>query len=169
MARVLIKLTKADFRIKWPNDVLFNHQKVAGILIECKTNFDHTLSVIIGIGINTKLPLNFNTHIDYPAIDLYQITGIRYNRNALLALMLVEIYHQLEVFETHGFSVFREEWLQFHCFQNQSVILHLPNQGMIAGEVIDVSDEGELIIQNERGLQSFTIGDISLRPKSFTK
>ncbi len=165
VVRVLIRLTKADFRIKWPNDVLFNHQKIAGILIECKTNFDHTLSVIIGVGINIKLPLNFYTHIDYPATDLYQITGLRYNRNELLALILVEIYHQLKVFEIHGFSAFREEWLQFHCFQNQPVTLHLPNKKIVEGKVIDVSNEGELILQNEFGLQSFTIGDISLRSK----
>lgn len=165
LVRVLVRFAKADFRIKWPNDVLFGHQKMAGILVECKANSDHTLSVIIGIGINIKLPLNFSTHADYPVTDLYQITGRRVNRNELLALILVEIYQLLKVFEIYGFRAFREEWLQFHYFQNQPVILHLPNKEVIEGEVIGVSDEGELVLQTECGQKSFTIGDITLRPK----
>jgi BirA family transcriptional regulator, biotin operon repressor / biotin---[acetyl-CoA-carboxylase] ligase len=164
LVRVLKKLTSADFEIKWPNDVLFNKQKIAGILVECKSNLQRTLAAVIGLGINIKLPQDLNAKTDFPATDLYHITETRFNRSELLARFLVEFYQVLEVFKARGFEPFLSEWLKYHCYHNQPVVLHLPNNKIIEGIAVGVTNEGELILQIDSELQSFTIGDISLRP-----
>lgn len=165
LVRVLRKLVPADYEIKWPNDVLFKQQKIAGILIECKSDLHTTLSVVIGVGINVKLPHRFIANVEYPVADLYQISVRRLNRNELLAHFLTELYQLLDVFRIKGFEPFREEWLKLHCYQNQPVVLHLPDSEIIEGIAIDVTNEGELILQTESGYRNFSIGDISLRPK----
>lgn len=165
LVRVLIKVAPADYKIKWPNDVLFNQQKIAGILIECKSDLVAALPVVIGVGINIKLPHRFIADIEYPVTDLYQISVRRINRNELLAQFLTELYQLLDVFRIKGFEPFREEWLKLHCYQNQSVVLNLSDTEMIEGIAIDVTNEGELTLQTESGYRNFSIGDISLRPK----
>lgn len=165
MVRVLKIFAPADYRIKWPNDVLYNQQKIAGILIECKSDLQSALTVVIGIGINIKLPESHITKIEYPVVDLYQIAGYKLNRNELLARFLIELYQVHVIFRTFGFEPFREEWLKFHCYQNQSVELHLPNNEVIEGIAVGVTNEGELILKTESGHRNYSIGNISLRPK----
>jgi len=160
-----MKLAPADYRIKWPNDVLFNQQKIAGILIECKSDLKKALTVVIGVGINIKLSQRFIAKIEYPVTDLYQITQHRLNRNELLARFLIELYKVLAIFKTSGFEPFREEWLKFHCYHNQSVVLHLPKNEIIEGIAVGVTNEGELILKTEYGHRNYSMGDISLRPK----
>lgn len=162
---MLQKLAPANYRIKWPNDVLINQQKLAGILIECKSDFQNVLSVVIGVGINVKLPTHFLDNNEYPIADLYQIALYKLNRNKLLAHFLTELYQLIEIFNHSGFGPFRDEWMSLHCFQNQPVELYQSTNQIIEGIAIGVSSEGELILLTDRGYQKFTVGDISLRPK----
>ena len=81
----LNEITNNDnFKCKWPNDVLFNQKKVAGLLAE-KTSS----GVIVGVGINVStskeaLPVAHATSI-------FLATDIRINRNELLAKILMNL------------------------------------------------------------------------------
>lgn len=165
LVRVLIKLAPADYKIKWPNDVVFDQRKIAGILIESKSDLNHGLSVIIGIGVNIKLPFHGIAFTEHPATDLYQASSRSLNRNQLLAHFLIELYQLLEVFKIKGFGPFRDEWMRLHCHQNQPVVLHMPNKKIIEGVAVGVTNEGQLILKTDSGLHNFAIGDISLRSK----
>lgn len=165
LVRVFVKLAPADYRIKWPNDILFNERKISGILIESKNDIYRGVSVVIGVGVNVKLPKQFISNIEYPITDLYQITARRLNRNQLLAHFLIELYQLLSVFQIKGFEPFRKEWMRLHYYHNKSVELHLPNKKTIVGVVAGVTNEGQLILKTANGLQNFAIGDISLRSK----
>lgn len=166
LIRVFKNLSVSDVHIKWPNDILVKKKKFAGILIECGTNVDGSISAIIGIGINFNLSSILASYVDQPVTDLFEISGKHLDRNQILALLLIELRHILLVFETDGFSVFREEWERYHVYQSQSVVLHLPNSSSVEGIVEGVQDDGSLVLITSSGRKRFNIGVISLRDKA---
>ncbi|SFK42009.1 BirA family transcriptional regulator, biotin operon repressor / biotin-[acetyl-CoA-carboxylase] ligase [Nitrosomonas aestuarii] len=163
LVRVFQNLSLDKVQLKWPNDVLYNKRKFAGILIECSTNSDGSITAIIGIGVNLKLASHIPDSINYSVTDLYHISGKFHSRNRILALLLSELDSVLQAFENEGFSIFRNEWESFHAYQGQNVVLHLPDQCPIEGIVEGVEDDGTLFLITSSGRQQFAIGEISLR------
>ena len=154
-----------DICLKWPNDILYRNKKFAGILTECSTH-NHTISAIIGIGINFNLSSNLMDLIDYSVTDLFEISGKRYDRNYILALLLVELHAALSVFEVYGFSVFRDEWESYHAFHGQEVTLHFPDESCISGIIDGVQDDGSLVLTTASEQRIIDIGEIRLRADS---
>ncbi|HYG13764.1 MAG TPA: biotin--[acetyl-CoA-carboxylase] ligase, partial [Methylophilaceae bacterium] len=62
-----------DARLKWPNDVLVNQHKLAGILIELQGDMEGPSAAVIGIGLNLRLPEHVKRHIDQAATDLQSL------------------------------------------------------------------------------------------------
>jgi BirA family biotin operon repressor/biotin-[acetyl-CoA-carboxylase] ligase len=96
--------------IKWPNDILINGRKCAGILLESsigaekpQPEADRTLRpddvVILGIGINVN-QTTFDADIEETATSLLLETGQMQNRTAILVDVLAEIERQLDIFMT---------------------------------------------------------------------
>ena len=165
LIRALKRLTQTEFSVKWPNDILFKFQKIAGILIECRTNTRQETTAIIGIGINIKSPINVNFPSRYPYTDLYTAVNRNFDRNELLALILTELHHLLSAFESSSFKSFHAEWQRYHCFQNKMVSLIFPNNTSVEGVVNGITEEGELILDTGSSKLTYAIGEISLRLK----
>ncbi|GJL76639.1 biotin--[acetyl-CoA-carboxylase] ligase [Nitrosomonas sp.] len=163
LIRAFKNISLDNIQLKWPNDIVHNKRKFAGILIECKTNRDGSVTAIIGIGVNLKLSSNIPHCLNYSATDLFQISGRMHSRNQILALLLSELRCVLESFGTDGFSIFRDEWESYHAYQGQSVVLHLSNQDNIEGIVDGVKNDGSLVLITSSGRQHYNIGEISLR------
>lgn len=163
LIRVFYNLTGYKFCIKWPNDILFNNQKIVGILVECKTNADKSISAIIGIGINVNLHPRISTLITSSFTDLFMITGVNFDRNFLLACILKELDIILTEFESQGFSIFKDEWINHHCFDNKDVVLRFPQNKSFYGRIKGVTNKGELILSNDSTLYYFSTGEVSLR------
>ena len=84
VAEAVEATTDLSAQIKWPNDVMLNRRKVAGILAEMRAD-----AVVVGIGINVnqgrdQLPDDTRT----PAGSLRSLTGVEYGRDAVLSTML---------------------------------------------------------------------------------
>lgn len=163
LIRTLHGLGIASAQLKWPNDVLIGHQKLAGILIELQGDMDGPSAAVIGIGINLRMPQELRNCIDQPAIDLESATQQEVNPSELLALLLKSLSHVLQDFEQHGFANLRAEWTQYHAYQNKPVRLLLPNGSELHGEVIGVAADGILLVNTDSGEQRFSAGEISLR------
>ena len=56
--------------LKWPNDVLADGCKLAGVLVECRGERDGPVQVVVGIGVNVSLPQITSLAIDQPWTDL---------------------------------------------------------------------------------------------------
>jgi BirA family transcriptional regulator, biotin operon repressor / biotin---[acetyl-CoA-carboxylase] ligase len=117
--------------LKWPNDVLWRGRKIAGILIEMQGEALGPSAVVIGVGVNVRLPAALNTRIGQPAADLQALLGSgsdrAIDRNALLAALLKELNRVLLEFERAGFQAFRDDWQQRHVHQGCAVQLTQPD------------------------------------------
>lgn len=149
--------------LKWPNDVLYHYRKLAGILIEMQGDISGPCAVVIGIGLNLKLNAAVLEHIDQPAVDVFSITRQMPQRNRMIALMLSHLAVVLTAFGQQGFSGLREEWKSYHSYQGKAVRLLMPDATQREGVLLDVADDGALLLESSGGLQRYTAGEISLR------
>lgn len=123
--------------LKWPNDVLIEGKKVAGILLENLGD-----KVVVGVGINTKFAPEEN--VLYPTSSL---NGLVENE-ALLREILNKIEIYLDIFENTGFQYIKEKWLSYSKGIGQQILVRLPNKE-IKGEFIGLTDEGAVQLQTD--------------------
>lgn len=153
----------APVMMKWPNDVLYDYLKLAGILVELHGDALGPAAVVIGIGINTRLPPGVRDRIDQPVTDLASACGRAPDRSRLLARCLVELDDVLGRFDREGFAGLRDEWTACHAYQGRHVRLLLPDRTAVEGEVRGVDPDGTLVLATPAGDRRFPSGEISLR------
>ncbi|MHB8536133.1 MAG: bifunctional biotin--[acetyl-CoA-carboxylase] ligase/biotin operon repressor BirA [Sulfuricaulis sp.] len=163
VVRALEDYGVADARLKWPNDVLWDKRKLAGLLADVRGEAAGPTLVILGVGINGYIGDSDAAHIDQPWVDLRQILGETPDRNRLAALVIRQLRRMFQTFAEKGFAPFRDEWRQRHFYHGRRVRLILGDRE-ITGTVEDVDENGGLIVRHARGRQVFHSGEISLRP-----
>lgn len=81
---IALVTTLADFvegiEIKWPNDILWQQQKLAGILLEMQGEANGPAAVVIGMGLNINMPESSRQQIDQPCTDIYRASGKQIGR-----------------------------------------------------------------------------------------
>ncbi|TDR80510.1 biotin--[acetyl-CoA-carboxylase] ligase [Paludibacterium purpuratum] len=157
LARVLRQLG-APVELKWPNDVLLDGRKMAGILIELSGDALGPAAVVIGIGINLHEPQGVDQ-----AVAALQSCGVAVSRNRLLALLLNELHVVLTTFEAQGFAPFADEWMAMSAHQDQPVRLSFSHGGPIEGVARGVAENGALLVDTAGGRKIFHVGEVSLR------
>ena len=163
LARAMASCGIEGIRLKWPNDVLCQFRKVAGILIEVKGDMLGPTLAVIGIGINFRLYGAIRENIDQAVTGIDAITGKSPGRNRMLAAILSELSGILETFEEKGFEAFRNEWNDLHAYHMKQARLKLPSGRTEEGRVAGVSERGEVLIESSRGRLAFSSGEVSLR------
>ncbi len=163
LARALDELEIADIALKWPNDVLHEHQKLAGILIELQGEMLGPSAAVIGVGLNVRVPRGVREAIGQPVTDLSEISRQSVDRNRLLAMVLKHLAVALTEFEQGGFAVLRDEWQARHAYHGKTVQLLLPEGRMVGAMVQGVADDGTLLADIGQGTQRFSSAEISLR------
>lgn len=138
-------------QLKWPNDVLIEGKKLAGILLE-STDRKY---IVIGIGINWAAPLD-------KAIGLSDFLPGSLSRNEIAAKLIYLLFHYLPIFGQSGLSVFLNDWRKHDCLFGESISLILPNKE-ISGVMQGINDKGELILATARGEECFCYGEVSVK------
>ncbi len=161
--RALNKLGAQGVQLKWPNDILTPHGKLGGVLIEAQGDMLGPSAVVIGIGLNCTLPAGLSQQIDQPASALDEVCAAMPTRNQLLATLLQELAIALRQFGRGGFAALRNEWEQYHAYQNRQVQLHMPDGSLVSGTVRGVTDSGELCLETDQGVQRFNAGEVGVR------
>jgi BirA family transcriptional regulator, biotin operon repressor / biotin---[acetyl-CoA-carboxylase] ligase len=151
-----------DVRLKWPNDILRDGRKLAGILIETASvrNGSGSVWAVIGIGLNVSVPDNLAAKIDNPVADL---SGSDIDRDQLLAALLDGLSEALTAFDRTGFAGFSDRWNRLHAHAGQQVAIL--DHGRIAheGHAVGVDNSGRLLLDTAAGTVAITAGDVSLR------
>ena len=78
---------KEGLALKWPNDLLFDGKKLAGILIEVQPGAKNSSHVVIGIGLNVNLMTDENNNISQPWTSMQLIKQASFDRNQVVALL----------------------------------------------------------------------------------
>jgi BirA family transcriptional regulator, biotin operon repressor / biotin---[acetyl-CoA-carboxylase] ligase len=168
------KELEGDLALKWPNDVLCNGKKVAGILIESKS------AVVVGIGINTflspqllqSLPKKQGlTSFIEPGGLLSALTPRnnlgKTEQADLVAKIVLAILSADELHRVQGLGENAGRWNALHLFQGCEVCLTDGDQLLHQGVVQGIGTQGELLLRNSVGqVQQVLSGDLSLREAS---
>ncbi|WP_299596407.1 bifunctional biotin--[acetyl-CoA-carboxylase] ligase/biotin operon repressor BirA [uncultured Microbulbifer sp.] len=162
LARALARFDVPDVRLKWPNDVWCRGRKLAGVLLELSGDLTDRCAVVVGIGLNMRLPAAAAESIGQPWIDLAEVRpGI--SRNALVAAMLDELLPMLEAYPESGFSEWRDAWLALDQFAGAEVCLRSFQQRW-CGIERGVDSTGALLLEIDGAQKVFHGGEVSLRP-----
>ncbi len=164
IARGLARAGVDGIALKWPNDILRDGRKLAGILLEMQGDPAGICQVIIGVGINVRLLAVDTSSITQPWADLSDL-AISKDRNQLLVVVLEELVLALNEYTAKGFAAFRHEWQSLDAYSEREVLIQLGDD-WIAGVAEGVDATGGLRLRTDQGVRSFHGGEISLRSRS---
>ncbi len=162
MARALRAAGADGLGLKWPNDVLWQGRKVAGILLEMSGESFGASTVVVGLGVNCRMAKEAGAHISQPWTDLEEMLGRRLSRNVLAASLLNEVLPVLRNYQTQGLAPMLDEWQHYDAICGKTVTLQLPNQS-ITGVAAGVDRDGALLLTRDGVTQRHLAGEISLR------
>ncbi len=148
------------FRLKWPNDVLRNSGKVAGILLEVTGDVAGPCKVVIGIGINVRVSSVLRSQVDQPVAELVEGASTVPDRNLIVANLIRELQRGITEFERHGFAPFREKWQSIDAFRGQNVRIGVSSD-WIEGRVLGVDNSGALQLETINGVKLVSSGEIA--------
>lgn len=151
-----------NINLKWPNDLLFKGAKLGGVLIESRGQLAGAVDVIIGIGINIDMPAHIAGRISQPVTDLTRVFGYRPSRNQLAALIIERMFTMLEHYHRHGFETYIDAWRALDITCGKDAVLQR-SDGLISGRVLDIDENGFLIMETAGEKNRYSSGDLSLR------
>ena len=149
VAEAIGKWAKTEAKIKWPNDIILNGKKVAGILVESKKVGRH-IACVIGIGINChqrKEDFPADLHKTATSIDIE--TGSKTDRISLIKRLLISVDHWLTVAEKNGQKAV-ERWQKLSMQLHHRVSL-VYNRKQFVGNCIGIDPQNGLILQLDTG------------------
>jgi BirA family biotin operon repressor/biotin-[acetyl-CoA-carboxylase] ligase len=156
-----------DVGLKWPNDLMWQGRKLGGILIEMRGESAGPAQVIIGIGINMRMPaavrLQLAEHQAVLVADVHEMLRDRTpTRNALISALIEELTAMLEVFATDGFERFADDWRALDVLHHANVKIITGNDTTL-GIACGVDDDGALLVDVDGELKRFVSGEVSVR------
>jgi len=161
IVRALKTLGVKDAGLKWPNDVITPQGKLAGILVEAQGDMLGPSAVVVGVGLNLRLPsLAALAQIGQPVSGLAQLHAALPRREIVLAALLRELVGVLQQFSREGFSQLGAEWQGCHVFQDRGVRVNLPDGRSLSGIARGVTPGGELCLETVEGLRYLNSGEV---------
>jgi len=161
--RAIHSQTAVTPEIKWPNDILIQGRKVAGILTEMSAELDRVKYIILGIGVNVNTaPAEFPAELRKLATSLRAESGQRHNRAALAVAIMRELDHDYERLREGHFEAIADEW-EKHCSTlGRQVSIHAGNR-KILGRAESLDADGALLLRTQHGnLERIIGGDVTV-------
>ena len=147
-------------QLKWPNDVLKDGSKLAGVLIETQSAQDGVWAVI-GVGLNLRMPDQLESRIGRTVAAAPWLA--RMDRDELMAALLDSLAAALALFRQAGFGAFSARWNTLHAWQGRQVAIIDNGATLHEGLAAGVDDSGRLLLDCASGRTTVLAGDVSLR------
>ncbi len=164
--KAIKRISGIDAQLKWPNDILIDERKVAGILLELIGDPVELCHVVIGIGVNLNMLDSF-VGIDQEWTSLNKETGSNIDRELFAKIVLEELGGYLEKQKKYGFHSMRAEWLSAHAWQGRNAVLHTGND-FVTGQIVGIGDKGEICLLVDGQECKYLGGELSLRLQNDT-
>lgn len=148
--------------VKWPNDVLADQKKIAGILVErVYTDEKAPSALIVGIGVNLKEPPD---NIGQPASSLSQLIRKKTIGLSEFALHLDKHWRAWwDIYQSEGFEPVRQAWTR--CANGLGEMATVSNGGKVQlkGRFTGIDHDGAALIDTGSGCQRVLAGDVQFR------
>jgi BirA family biotin operon repressor/biotin-[acetyl-CoA-carboxylase] ligase len=165
MMRCLTDLGVSATGIKWPNDLVTDKGKLAGILLDVAGESSGPCYAVIGIGLNYEMSTTVGSAIDQDWAQLRD-TGVSIGRNEVVARLLDNLFEVISLYQEQGFDPFRKEWLQWDILRDNEVTLTMANvahHGIARG----IDEFGMLLLEQQGKICHYAAGEVSLHKVSF--
>ncbi len=144
------KINNNDIKLKWPNDLIINDAKCAGILIESLRSEEKGNEILaIGIGVNL---INSPSNTSFKASNLLQEMKLNINKDDFLEKLNKNLIENLNLWEKgKNFKKILKEWRKVAYKMNENISIILPDGKKIKGTFTGLDDQGGLILsQNSK-------------------
>lgn len=162
VARAVAGSTTLVPQIKWPNDILINGRKVAGLLNEMSAETEKVHFIVLGIGVNLNMGRElFPADLRHPATSLFLESGERVDRTAFTRELLAALDILYDDYLRFGYAPIREEWLTRCHMLGRKVSVTMQDR-VIIGEVTGIDENGALLVRMSSGREERILsGDVS--------
>ncbi len=154
---------RQNIQVKWPNDVLIEQKKTAGILAEAVWDQEKLLGVVIGIGINLLAAA-----VPPPSMLRYPATCLQAHiENEPEAIRVVDrLLSSLRDLRPHICADhFPSKYMERMAFLGQKISINTTEDKWLSGVLEGIDHCGNVLLRRKNGnLRSFSVGDVSLRP-----
>jgi BirA family transcriptional regulator, biotin operon repressor / biotin---[acetyl-CoA-carboxylase] ligase len=145
-----------ELRCKWPNDLLWDGAKVAGLLLEAVPGRDQ---VVIGMGVNL-----IEVEVADALYPIGSLAGFNLNPEALAVGVCRSLAHWVETWRTVGFAPLRRAWLERASGLGQPIAVQLPRD-RFEGTFQGLAENGALLLdQGRAGIRTISAGDVFFGP-----
>ncbi len=118
--------------VRWPNDVIANGRKLAGVLAEARIMGDKLDYALLGVGINANFPISLIREGNAESTTLLDLVGSPVNRESLIGSILSEIEYMIDLLTSNHSEVVLSLLEQVECSRGRIVSVTL-QQGEISG------------------------------------
>jgi BirA family biotin operon repressor/biotin-[acetyl-CoA-carboxylase] ligase len=162
--RALRGLGFADLALKWPNDVVHRDGKLGGILVDLRGEAAGPAYVVVGVGINLRLPQAVRDGLraeGADAIDLASLGALPV-RSAAASAVIGELALALLEFGARGMTAFAEEWRSADTLAGRPVRV-IQGDRSLEGVACGVDTDGALLVEVEGARHRISSGEVSVR------
>lgn len=162
LVKVLRNAYDLQASIKWPNDVLINNRKAAGILTEIQSDQDYARFMVIGIGINVNhSEEELSAPFRYPVTSVAIAAGKVVKRQHLLLAFLQQFERDYQEFLEKGFAILIPQLEKYSGILRQRVTI-ICGDRELRGEAQGFTPEGALVLLGNNGeRETVWAGDVT--------
>lgn len=163
VARAIAATTSLHPSIKWPNDLLVNGLKVAGLLNEMSAETEKVNFIVLGIGVNINMRRDqFPADLRHPATSLFLEEGQPVSRHAFTRSLLEALDALYDTYLARGYEPVRKEWLARCNFIGRQVRITFQEKEL-AGMAQGIDQDGALLVRLPDGkVERVLAGDVTI-------
>ena len=160
----VLKFFNVSAKIKWPNDVLVENNKICGILCETYRKKNETKGVVLGVGINLNMPKKTLEELGRPAVSLNLVLNRHIDRDDFLNSLTQEFLKNYASVVENGFLHIKQGYLHNVEFLNKKVFIQQRDGAeKLEYTVLNVTDDGSLVVCNDKDeVSTIYSGDLIL-------
>ena len=153
------KVDKAHLSLKWPNDVLLDGRKVAGILLESSGSGGHLDWLAIGIGVNLVETPPSDPDVAFAPISLADVTGNVISPESFLDDLALHFAEEEARFQAEGFEPVRLAWLSRAARLGEEITARTTREEFV-GTFQTIDETGQLVLLGKAGQVAIPAADV---------
>ncbi|WP_422072801.1 biotin--[acetyl-CoA-carboxylase] ligase [Tranquillimonas rosea] len=154
-----MRVDRTRLSLKWPNDVLLDNGKVAGILLESAGPAGQVEWLSIGIGVNLVMAPDDVRDAAFPPVSVAEATGVEIEPEEFLVILADAYATQESILTRLGFPTIREHWLR-HAARLGEVITARTGREEIVGRFETIDEHGQLVLETPDGRRAVPAADV---------